>query len=511
MGIACLVLVVLLGVAPAVAKSDRPRKLSPKILTEKIQSQECEVHYGDLSVAAGDSAAGPMAVVEGSLDLAAGSVVTGTVWIVNGDLILSGDATLDGPVHLVNGQLFQAREATLSGSLRKYRCECRLDAPRYETTNDAVFIHKEQPNALGIRRQIGLGPVNRADYSSLMIGAARGDENFLRPHWRGHAQLIFPFRDNTRGYLGFDMGAAFPVSGRRAELRVAGFKKTVTNDDWQLSYAENAAMLELSHNDFFDYYERSGGRIGLWLHPKWEWQIEGGVYFDHSQSLETRSVPSLANNGRPLRDNPPIDEGEILGGTIAVTYDTRIAPEHPKSAWFGSARLEHGFADGPGDFYFTTLTLDLSRYNRLWRAFNIDFHGRIFTAFDDLPRQRQQSLNGYGGVRGLHDIPFDVRRGDRVGLFSTELRIPMPDLPVMKILFTRWDLTAFGDLGLLALEGGSEGAFAFLDTKLDDWGKSVGIGISGESFLPYVGLYVAQDLDRHNKRPRFIIRANRSF
>jgi hypothetical protein len=87
----------------------------------------------------------------------------------------------------------------------------------------------------------------------------------------------------------------------------------------------------------------------------------------------------------------------------------------------------------------------------------------------------------------------------------------MPEIPVLKVLFTSWDLTAFGDLGLLQLDGGSEGAFSFLDTKLDRWGKSVGIGISGESFLPFLAFYVAQDLDRHNKRPRFIIRANRSL
>lgn len=511
MGVVCLTLALLCIAPPLAAKTDRPRKLSPKVLTEKIQSQECDVHYGDLSIVAGDTAVGPIAVAEGSLDLAAGSVLTGTVWIVNGDLILSGDARLDGAVYLVNGQVFQARDATVSGPVKKYRCECRLDAARFEKTSDAVFIRKANPNALGIRKEIGLGPVNRADYSSAIAGVARGDPDFLRPHWRGHAHLIFPFRQNTRGYLGFDMDVAVPVNGRKAELRVAGFKKTVSNDDWQLSGNENAAALELTHNDFFDYYERSGGRVALWLHPAWEWQFEGGVYFDHSQSLETRSVPSLANNKRPLRDNPPIDQGEILGATFRATFDTRVSPEHPTSAWLGNVQLEHGFAAGPSDFAFTSLTLDLSRYNRLWRAFNIDFHGRIFTAFDDLPRQRQQSLNGYGAVRGLHDIPFDVRKGDRLALFSSELRVPMPDLPILKILYSRWDLTAFGDLGLLALDGGSEGAFSFLDMSLDHWGKSIGVGISGESFLPYLGFYVAQDLDRNDKRPRFIIRANRSF
>jgi outer membrane protein assembly factor BamA len=395
--------------------------------------------------------------------------------------------------------------------VQRYRCECRLDIPRYEETSEAVFIRKVDPNALRPRRAIGFGPVNRVDYSSVLLGVARGDADFLRPHWRGRAQLIVPFRENTRGYLGFDLDLAIPVSGRKAELRVKGFKKTATNDDWQFSVAENGAALELTHNDVFDYYERAGGRVALWLHPAWEWEIEGGVYLDQSRSLVTKTVPSLANNSRPLRDNPAIDEGEILGATIAATFDTRVSPARPASAWFGSVQVERGFATGPGDFPFTSLTLDVRRYNRLWRKINVDLRGRIFTAFDDLPRQRLQSLNGYSGVRGLHDIPFDVRRGDRLAVFSSELRIPMPELPLLKFLYTSWDLTAFGDLGLLDLDGGSEGAFSFLDTKLDRWGKSVGIGISGESFLPFLAFYVAQDLDRHNKRPRFIMRANRSL
>jgi outer membrane protein assembly factor BamA len=114
-------------------------------------------------------------------------------------------------------------------------------------------------------------------------------------------------------------------------------------------------------------------------------------------------------------------------------------------------------------------------------------------------------------MRGMHDIPFPVSRGDRLALFSTELRIPLPQVPVIKILYTRWNLLLFSDVGLLRLDGGSSGPFRFLNTQKEAWGKSIGIGVSGEAFLPYLGFYVAQDLTRGNKRPRFIVRAERSF
>jgi hypothetical protein len=186
-------------------------------------------------------------------------------------------------------------------------------------------------------------------------------------------------------------------------------------------------------------------------------------------------------------------------------------PEDPASAWYAHAEIESGLDAGPGEFDFTTLTFDLRRYNEIYRGINVDLRGRIFTAMSAIPRQRQQSLNGYGGVRGLHDIPFSVRRGDRLALFSTEVRVPMPEAPILKYLYTEWNVMACADLGLLALYQTGKGTLDFLDTPWDYWGKSVGIGISGESFVPYLGFYVAQDLDRHNKRPRFIIRASRSF
>jgi hemolysin activation/secretion protein len=200
-----------------------------------------------------------------------------------------------------------------------------------------------------------------------------------------------------------------------------------------------------------------------------------------------------------------------MGAVVSAQYDTRQFPSHPQTAWFVTAIVENGLDVGPGDFGFTTFTMDACRYNEIVRGLNLDLRAKAFTTWDDLPRQRQQSLNGYGGIRGLHDIPFDVRRGDRLALFSAEVRVDMPPAPLLKVLFTRWNLMAFADIGLLRQYGDAQGAMGFLRTDWRAWGKSVGVGISGESFVPYIGLYVAQDLDRDNRRPRFIVRFERSF
>ncbi|MBD3297655.1 MAG: BamA/TamA family outer membrane protein [candidate division Zixibacteria bacterium] len=489
----------------------KPAKISPEQLTRQFAEDGYSVHYGDLSLAQDTSVTGDIVVLEGSLDLGDGSRYEGNAWIINGDLIIGGRAAAQGNFHIVNGEVFQSRDATIKGHIRRYTCLCALDRDHYRGTDEIVFVKTERKNAYPIELSGGIGPQNRVDYLSLHAGVKRGDMDGPQKHWRGRAHLIAPLRDNTRGYLGFDLEVLVPLKEKRFDLHIRGFKRTTTNDDWQYTRAENSWAGTITHNDFFDYYERSGGYLGVIARPYSSWRIDGGVYIDHSTSLVTKSSPALFNNDRPLRNNPPIDEGEIAGATIGIEYDTRLFPSRPSSAWYARVEVDAGADVGPGDFEYSTVTLDVRRYNRLLRGLNLDVRGRIFTTRDNIPRQRTQSLNGYGGVRGLHDIPFDDRRGDRLALFSAELRIGMPQIRYLEILYTRWNVATFIDVGILKRHGDRYGAWEYLESDWDEWGKSVGIGISGESFLPYLGFYVAQDLSRDNKRPRFIVRFARSF
>ena len=68
----------------------------------------------------------------------------------------------------------------------------------------------------------------------------------------------------------------------------------------------------------------------------------------------------------------------------------------------------------------------------------------------------------------------------------------------------------FSDIGLLVQAEDPDDPFAFLEAPWEDWGKSVGLGVSGESILPYVGFYVAKDLD-DGRGVRAILRIERSF
>jgi hypothetical protein len=503
---------VLLSTSLAIAgTADNPTKLSPKKLSGLLDRPAQEVFYGGIMIGAGETLAGPIVVINGVLDIQDGGALEGDAWVVNGRLILTGSARVNGRVDLVNGNDYLSRQAVVTGGLFYYTCECRLDDEKFEQEGRLAFIKDEDPRAIKTKLSFGMGQANRVNYNVVEAGLKRQNPRHKKPHVRGHALLYFPFRNNTRGYLGFDVDFAVPLKGHQTDLLVRGFKKTYTTDYWQLSEAENSWLLDLAGEDYPDYYERQGGELGVRIGLHRQISLEGAVSFQRELSLECKSSPSLFYPNRELRSNPPIDEGERLAATATFTFDSRADSNYPGNAWQFIGRLEKGIADGPGDFSYTTLTADLRRYTVLPLGLRLANRARVFCAYDALPRQVTQSLNGYGGIRGLDDVPFDVLRGDRLALVSAEVRTGLPELPVFRWLFTRWDFLVFTDIGILARAENNKAPFAFLDTPFNNWKKTAGIGISGESFLPYVGIYLARDLDRDRRTPRVIVRVRQSF
>lgn len=495
-------------------KPDKPEKLSPEELTGRLDFTPDRIYYGGIMIAAGDTLVGPVVVIRGALDIQDRGVLLGDAWIINGKLILNGRAAVTGVTSLVNSTEYLSRHSEAHGGVRYYSCECALDADSFETEAKISFVKRENPKAIKIKPAVKSGDLNRTGYSILEIGLERINPRRKDPYIRGHALLHVPIWNENSGFLGFDVDLAIPLNGRGLELVLKGFKRSWTNDSWQLSRIENAFIVAFTGDDFLDYYERRGGAVGIRFRPTEFFTIESNVSYQEDVSLRAREIPSLLRGKDRFRENPPIDGGERLAVTGTLVYETRYDPIRPAGAWYISLMVEKGLADGPGDFSYTAFEADIRRYNSLPFGLNLDIRGRCFSSFDPVPRQVTRSLNGYGGIRGTRDFPFPVARGNRLALLSIELRagIPgMPALPLLRRFLSRWNFLVFSDMGLLVMEDHARRPFDFLETPYDGWKQTIGIGIAAESFLPYVGLYVAQDLDRNEFEPRVIFRAQRSF
>lgn len=507
-----LVLILLAFAAPAAAdaSAEPTTNISHKELTKRLREIAPVVYYGGVMVASGDTMRGPILVVDGALDIQDGGVLTGDAWVVGGRLIMTGQSVVSGRVYLVDSEAFQSRLAMIGGDVSRFRCECRLDADEYEESGTLKFEKYEDPMAIRTKPTVKVGCPSRVQYTVLRIGVERKNPRRPDPYTSGYALVDLPFWSSTHGHFGFDAGAKIPLRGHRIGLLLRAYKRVISNDYWQVSRRENAFILVMSGYEFADYYERRGGDLGLsfMLTGRWDLTVLGSMGKDYS--LETGKAPSLFNSNERLPPNPPVNDGNRVAVSAAIQYDSREEPEWPGESWFLRLWGEKGFDAGYGDFNYEAASIELNRYQPLPYDMHLSFRGRLFTTYGGAPMQVYQSLNGYGGVRGLSDQPFDARRGNRLALFSVEWRRRLPDLRFVRAFFTRWDLLVFSDVGLLVEESAEDEPFAFLETPFEDWGKTLGLGVSAESILPYVGIYVAKDLDG-DRGMRGIFRIERSF
>lgn len=509
----CFVALAIVLAAASTARSstaDKPLKISPKKLTQRIEALGAQVHYGGVMVAAGDTLAGPVVVIDGALDIQDGGVLVGDAWIVVGRLIMTGGATISGRVYLVDSEAFRSRVAEVTGGVATYACECKLDADEYEEKNEVKFVKYEDPMAIKTKPYIRPGYPTRVQYNVLRAGVKRENTRRPDPYVSGYALADVPIWSNTHGHFGWDAKVNVPLRGHRVGLVVRGYSRIISNDYWQVSRMENALILVLSGYEFADYYQRQGADLGLEFRFAESLRLVVTGSYGRDYSVENCRTWSLFNSNDRLPPNPPIDEGEraTVGGAFVI--DTRREPAQPVNAWYLELWGEKGFEADFGDYPYEAFSIDLRRYSSLPLDLRLDLRGKLFSTFSDSPRQVYQSLNGYGGIRGLPDQPFDVRRGDRMVVFSGELRRQLPDVRFVRAVFTRWSLLLFSDIGLLVEAEDPTDPFAFLDTSWENWGKSVGLGVSGESILPYVGFYLAKDLD-DRRGVRAILRIERSF
>ena len=504
--------IVAVQVSPAKpAAADRPEKLSHDELTDLLDFTPKTVFYGGCMIVEGQVMEGTVVVIAGSLDIQDGGILKGDAWVINGGVILTGKAVIDGNVRLVNSNEYSSHEAVIKGDILCYRSEAKLDDKLFEEEGIVEFIKYTDRKEVRTKLSFSGESSGRVGYLSIGVGIKRENEYHKEPYAKGRSWIsIYPFKRSVN-LIAFDAEYSVPVIGKKVELLFHAFSRPFTNDNWMISNRENSFICLMTGDDFFDYWSRDGGETGLRLNYSDDLLVEALVSYQKESSLAAHPEMSILYPTDKYRTNPEIDEGNRLAVSATIQFDNRTDEAWRENAWFARLWAEKGIADGPGDFSYSAFEIELRKYNFLPWDMRLDLRGRLFSSFTALPRQLSRSLNGLGGVRGLSDLPFVTGRGDRMSLFSIELRRTLPEIPLFKTIFSRWDLLLFSDIGILSSAENKEAPLRFLASPSDAWKKTAGIGISGESLLPYVGFYIAQDLDAERLEPRYILRFNRSF
>ena len=325
--------------------------------------------------------------------------------------------------------------------------------------------------------------------------------------------LGFGVRSSPRPQLalelagGWAFGAEHPLASARAALTRPGYRldgAAYLNAPRDIGVAPaasgvvNTLSALFAGRDYTDLHYASGAELGFERGVGGGWQAEASARAEEHGSASLDADFSLFGGSSDFRPVGAIDEGTLLGGSLALV---RRSPSGTAVGWTTVVRADGGrlIGDLDEDFTFVRPRVDLG-YVRRWRdrdaRLEVDLSGGA--AFGDLPRQGLYLLGGRGTVPGQ---PFRAYGGDR---FATARATGSADVlaPFLRgRIFTAAGWTGVGSAGEASLS--RWGA-----TTADEGIFSVGAGVG--IFYDILRVDVARGLGPDG-RWELIIEANPSF
>ena len=152
-----------------------------------------------------------------------------------------------------------------------------------------------------------------------------------------------------------------------------------------------------------------------------------------AQNVMADSVLSLTTNGEeelnvPMPEffNVPSDTQKIRKAVFAATVDTRNSLGYPTGGWWGGLTYELSAKDLGSYADYNKITLDLRRYQPLWKKVVLALHAKTGAVGDQAPFYEKFYLGGPNSVRGYADRSLTpAGYASRLAIGSAELRFPL--------------------------------------------------------------------------------------
>jgi len=255
---------------------------------------------------------------------------------------------------------------------------------------------------------------NRVDLFRVGLAGEVQDPSTMAPRLGGRYEYATGRR---RGLYGVQLEQPLLPHGRVA-VGVSMSRRTDHSELQQVDDAENSLALLFARQDYRDYFEREGfGAYAAWRVPDFS-VVSVHARNDTYRSLASRSgARSLFLRDHELRDNPPVDEGDLHSWLVRLerqarrTARTRAGFYH----WIEFERAGYGMG---GDFRYTRALADLRGVVRLSPTASLALRAvGGTTPTGALPAQKQFTA---GGVDGLRAHAFAQYRGDQLLLAQAE-------------------------------------------------------------------------------------------
>lgn len=444
---------------PLAAQEEEIRRanLPPQLEWELLRMYDgaADRHDGPTTIEAQRVVRGGVAAMGGPLRVA--GRIEGDVAMVDGDVVVEPEGVITGSITVIGGEVRMGEDARVGGTITAYGSSSRYaargrdrdrdrDRDRPERDPDWEWGDDEDDDWWDRRRRdrwdrghsrltLRAGSsYNRVEGLPVMFGPViqTAGANPLRLEALGIWRTESGSLDTDR--MGYQVKAEQFLGGdRRWGIGASVFSVVDPLDRWQISDLEASLAAVLFHNDYRDYYDRTGWSAFVRAEP-----VRGLEARLEYRREEHGSVPagdpwSLFHRDDEWRSQPLMAEGDLSLVNASLELDLRDDEDDPIRGWYGRVALERpvggsltrpalvdvmppyeppvGFPDdvvpaADVDTDFTSAFVDLRRYSMV--GYESQLSVRVVAGGSlterPLPAQFQHVLGGIGTLPGF--APF---------------------------------------------------------------------------------------------------------
>ncbi|HVN47488.1 MAG TPA: hypothetical protein VMU30_01575, partial [Bacteroidota bacterium] len=325
------------------------------------------------------------------------------------------------------------------------------------------------------------------------------------------------FKSHTwRGNFGLSRQIAFADGDAQSILEFGGegYTLTDTKDPWKISRIENTIAALIFHEDYRDYFERTGYTLHAAYYTQqknFKSELQVAFLADHDDSMANKVDWALFGGNKHFRDNPLIEPGKMRSimftGGLTTVSKTSDGPE----GWtlFGSAEIAR--KRWGGDYSdFERYVIDVRRMQPLGAYNNINVRLRAGTSGGILPLQTMYDL---GGIGTLNAYPVNEYSGNRMLLMNGEFVLNgsiLDDLDFWPAwLFNHCNVILFTDAGFIDNAASNASITDGFNTLTwNDFKHDFGVAIGSRNGSFRIGVAWRTD---HPEPATFVLRIERPF
>jgi hypothetical protein len=454
--------------------------------TDAIAEEDTSVTYeGNTVIERSDTVNSNVVVKAGNLTVY--GRINGDALVIGGDIRIKANAYISGNVKVINGEVLKDEDAVVVGYVDKsssrrekaYREETK-DFRKASTRLNAIWA----PETTNLDNFIFR--YNRVEGLFLGMGSEKKYYWDSQKQYSMYGSVGYGFKShNWRGNLGLSRQFAFD-DGQLFEVEVEGHSLTDSKEDWMIGLGENTAAAFFIHEDYRDYFQRSGFGVNAGYAVQQNYlttQLKVGYLSDEYSSMTNQTEWSLFGGDKVFRLNPPINEGMMRSAVGSAGVSTTTSTMYGPEGWSFLATAEVAKKNMKSEFEFNRYVADIRRYQPLGRYENFNVRVRAGSSEGTLPVQKSFDMGGLGTIPAF---PFKGETGNRMLLMNAELIINgdfLGDLEFWPSWLLRGiNFVVFSDAGFVrTMPATAQWTEGLENIHFSDFQHDVGVGVGTRS------------------------------